>query len=244
MKKLISILMLVFSSFIFANSNSSSTSSLKTLKVTGTANISAPVDTIILNIFNKDTKPTYAKSLEASKYALVQFKQELLLKGFQEKDLKTINFNITTNYENYKDEKGNSKKRFLGYQYSHNMKISFKLDNSKLSEVLNSLKTIKGKSEFYLNYTIKDTEKIKNKLLSKAVENTKTKANILASASNVNLKNIINIDYSFNHKNNFISPFRGEMKMLGSNISSDSIMNITPEDLKFQDTVTITWEIN
>lgn len=240
MKKLITTIMLVFSSLIFANVNNPL---IRSLKVTGIASISAPVDTIIIHIQNSNTKKTYNDSLNSSKIALLEFKKMLLLKGFNEKDLKTINFNITTNYENYKDSNGNYKKRFLGYKYSHNMKLSFKLDNSKLTEVLTSLNTIKGQSEFYLDYKIEDTEKIKNKLLAKAVENTKNKAKILATTSEVNLGKIININYSFNQADNFISPFRGEIKMLGSKMSSNSILDINPDNLKFKDTVTITWEI-
>ncbi|MFK4786172.1 SIMPL domain-containing protein [Fusobacterium sp. MFO224] len=244
MKKLISILMLVFSSFIFASSDANSASMMRTLKVTGTAYISAPVDMVVIHISNKDTKRTYEEAFEASKNALIKFKHELLSKGFKEKDLKTVDFNINTKYENYKDENGNYKKRFLGYQYSHNMKLNLKLDNSKLTKVLNSLKTIKGQSEFYLSYKIENTDKIKHKLLEKAVENAKNNSKIIASASDVDLKKIISIDYSSSQINSSVSPFRGELKIMGTNLNSDSILDINPENLKFEDTVTISWEIN
>lgn len=240
MKKLITILMLVFSSFIFANNNNNR---IKTLKVTGTASITAPVDTIIIHIQNSNTQKTYSDSLDSSKIALIEFKKQLLLKGFNEKDLKTVSFNIATNYENYKDSNGNYKKRFLGYKYSHNMKLSFKLNNKKVTEVLTSLNKIKGHSEFYLNYKIEDTQMIKNKLLAKTIKDTKNKAKILATASEINLGEIININYSFDQTNNFLSPFRGEVKMLSSKMNSNSILDINPDNLKFQDVVTITWEI-
>ncbi len=123
------------------------------------------------------------------------------------------------------------------------MKLSFRLNDSKLVDVLTSLNTIKGNVNFYLDYKIEDTEKFKNELLIKAIENTKNKAEILANTSGVTLEKIININYSFNEPNNFISPFRGENKILGAKMSSDSLLTINPEDLKFKDTVTITWEI-
>lgn len=239
MKKLITGLMLIFSILTFADNNPL----IRTLKVTGTANILVPVDTITIHITNSDTKKTYENSLNSSKAALIEFKKQLHLNGFNEKDLKTVNFNINTDYENYKDNNGNYKKRFLGYKYYQSMKLSFKLNDSKLTQVLTSLNTIKGNTEFYLDYKIEDTEKFKNKLLIKAIENTKNKAEILANTSGVTLEKIINIDYSFNETNNFISPFRGENKILGAKMSSDSLLNINPEDLKFKDTVTITWEI-
>lgn len=239
MKKLITAFMLIFSILTFADNNPL----IRTLKVTGTASILVPVDTITIHITNSDTKKTYENSLNSSKAALIEFKKQLLLKGFNEKDLKTVSFNINTNYENYKDNNGNYKKRFLGYKYSHSMKLSFRLNDSKLVDVLTSLNTIKGNVNFYLDYKIEDTEKFKNELLIKAIENTKNKAEILANTSGVTLEKIININYSFNEPNNFISPFRGENKILGAKMSSDSLLTINPEDLKFKDTVTITWEI-
>jgi len=239
MKKLITAFMLIFSILTFADNNPL----IRTLKVTGTASILVPVDTITIHITNSDTKKTYENSLNSSKAALIEFKKQLLLKGFNEKDLKTVSFNINTNYENYKDNNGNYKKRFLGYKYSHSMKLSFRLNDSKLVDVLTSLNTIKGNVNFYLDYKIEDTEKFKNELLIKAIENTKNKAEILANTSGVILEKIININYSFNEPNNFISPFRGENKILGAKMSSDSLLTINPEDLKFKDTVTITWEI-
>lgn len=239
MKKLVTAFMLIFSILTFADNNSL----IRTLKVTGTANILVPVDTITIHITNSDTKKTYENSLNSSKNALIEFKKQLHLNGFNEKDLKTVNFNINTDYENYKDNKGNYKKRFLGYKYYQSMKLSFKLNNSKLTQVLTSLNTIKGNTEFYLDYKIENTEKFKNELLIKAIENTKNKAEILANTSGVTLEKIININYSFNETNNSISPFRGENKILGTKLSSDSLLNINPEDLKFKDTVTITWEI-
>ncbi|MGO2119044.1 MAG: SIMPL domain-containing protein [Fusobacterium sp.] len=239
MKKIITGLMLIFSILTFADNNPL----IRTLKVTGSANILVPVDTITIHITNSDTQKTYENSLNSSKTALIEFKKQLHLNGFNKKDLKTVNFNINTDYENYKDNNGNYKKRFLGYKYYHSMKLSFKLNDSKLTQVLTSLNTIKGNTEFYLDYKIEDTEKFKNELLIKAIENTKNKAKILANTSGVTLERISNIDYSFNETNNFISPFRGENKILGAKMSSDSLLTINPEDLKFKDTVTITWEI-
>lgn len=239
MKKIITGLMLIFSILTFADNNPL----IRTLKVTGSANILVPVDTITIHITNSDTQKTYENSLNSSKTALIEFKKQLHLNGFNKKDLKTVNFNINTDYENYKDNNGNYKKRFLGYKYYHSMKLSFKLNDSKFTQVLTSLNTIKGNTEFYLDYKIEDTEKFKNELLIKAIENTKNKAKILANTSGVTLERISNIDYSFNETNNFISPFRIENKILGAKMSSDSLLNINPEDLKFKDTVTITWEI-
>ncbi|WP_163469769.1 hypothetical protein [Fusobacterium sp. IOR10] len=52
MKKLITAFMLIFSILTFADNNPL----IRTLKVTGTASILVPVDTITIHITNSDTK--------------------------------------------------------------------------------------------------------------------------------------------------------------------------------------------
>ena len=59
--------------------------------------------------------------------------------GFQRKDLKTVYFNVDTEYESYQDRDKSWKRRFEGYKYIHHMKIEFASDNKKLGQVLYAL---------------------------------------------------------------------------------------------------------
>ena len=41
--------------------------------------------------------------------------------GFERTDLKTLNFNVDTEYESYQDRDKSWKRRFMGYKYVHNI---------------------------------------------------------------------------------------------------------------------------
>ena len=71
--------------------------------------------------------------------------------GFQRKDLKTVYFNVDTEYESYQDRDKSWKRRFKGYKYSHRMKIEFEADNKRLGQVLYSLAHSSLKPEFSIS---------------------------------------------------------------------------------------------
>ena len=80
---------------------------------------------------------------------------------FREKDLKTVYFNVDTEYESYQDRDKSWKRRFKGYKYNHHMKIEFAADNKRLGQVLYALAHSSLRPEFSIEYTVADVEKCK-----------------------------------------------------------------------------------
>ena len=121
-------------------------------------------------------------------------------------------------------------------------KISVKPDTIKkiLGKVLYELAHCDVKVKFNINYTVKDKEKVKNDLLEKAVEDSTTKAKVLAKASGVKLKEILNIDYSWGEIDIYSSPMDDWMVC---EAKSSYDIDIEADDIDVQDTVTITWTI-
>jgi len=53
--------------------------------------------------------------------------------GFKKQDLKTNDFTINPDYEDFRDENGNYTRHFLGYKVNQSLSLSFPLDMETLS---------------------------------------------------------------------------------------------------------------
>lgn len=167
--------------------------------------------------------------------------------GFQRKDLKTVYFNVDTEYESYQDRDKSWKRRFEGYKYIHHMKIEFASDNKKLGQVLYALAHSSLKPEFSIEYTVADVETCKNELLDKAIEDSIQKAQVLTTAANVKLGEIQAIDYSWGEID-FVTKPMNEMRLMECTECEMSApaaydIDIEADDIDVTDTVTVVWEI-
>ena len=167
------------------------------IRVTGKGSISVKPDMIRLLLNLEDMYDTYDKTLEQSAVQVETLKDCFEKLGFQRSDLKTLSFNVDTEYESYQDRQKAWKRRFMGYKFVHRLKIEFEADNKLLGQVLYALAHAPIRPEFRINYTIKDTESAKNQLLGKAITDSKEKAKVLTEAAGVVLGDIITIDYSW-----------------------------------------------
>ena len=85
---------------------------------------------------------------------------------------------------------------------------------------------------------------MKKELLVRAVDVAKEKAEIIAAASSVSLKDIVNIDYSFSTVMVETRPLRmSKLCECSSKGSASYDIDINPENVNVSDNVTITWSI-
>ncbi len=147
-------------------------------------------------------------------------------------------------FESYK-ENNVYKNRFIGYKFTHVMKLEFESDNKRMGRILFTLAHCPLHPEFRISYTVKDPEAVKNEMLGKAVRDAVAKAGVLSTAAGVKLGEIQNVDYSWGEINFEIQAMRrvspaGPM-MADEGCSYD--MDIEPDDIDAEDTVTVIWEI-
>lgn len=169
----------------------------RTIRVTGKGNIPVKPDTIRLRISLEDIFREYDDALRHSADSVELLKDMFASLGYDRKALKTLYFNINTEYESYQDRDKSWKRRFKGYKYMHRMKLEFPADNKQLGKILYALAHCPVSPEFFIEYTVADPEAAKNELLGEAIKDSMAKANVLATAANVKLGNIVNIDYSW-----------------------------------------------
>ena len=217
----------------------------RTIRVTGKGKISVKPDTIRLRLSVEGIYPEYDETLRKSAEVVELLKDLVEQLGYERKELKTLYFNIDTEYESYQEKDKSWKRRFQGYKYVHRMKIEFPADNQKLGKMLYALAHCPVEPEFSIEYTVADPEAAKNELLGEAVKDSMAKAGILAAAANVKLGNIINIDYSWGEVD-FVSRPLEELSLRCCEDACEPTsynMDIEPDDIDMSDTVTVVWNI-
>ena len=212
----------------------------RTIRVKGKGSILVKPDAIKIAITAESSYWNYDETIEQSARCTRILRDAMQNAGLDPKKLKTSYFLINSKYDRYRDENGDYKEKFAGYEYEHRTYIEFDNDNKILGKVLYELAHCDVEVNFDIKYTVKDKEKVKNDLLEKAVEDATTKAKVLAKASGVKLKEILNIDYSWGEIEIYSSPMDD---LMVCEAASTYDIDIEADDIDVQDTVTITWTI-
>ena len=195
-----------------------------------------------------DVHKEYESTLSASAGDSELLRSELAKLGLKKDELKMLSFGVDTETKSYRDKNDNWQEKFIGYRYTHVMKIEFPSDNKRLGQILYMLANNSVlHPKFQFSFFVKDVETSKNELLGKAVTDAKAKAEVLTSAAGVKLLDILSIDYSWGEIDFEISPMRGDLgygeyKMALAEPAGYDI-DIEPDDIEVSDTVTVVWEI-
>lgn len=215
---------------------------MRTIRVTGKGKLKVHPDMTRITIDLEGQYKDYARTLQRSSEDTEALKKLLSRYGFERKDLKTLSFNVETVYDRY-EEKDVYKQKFAGYKYTHRMKIEFDSDNSRLGEILFGLASSELSPEFRISYTIKDPEAAKNELLGRAVRDSASKAAILSKAAGLELGEIQSMDYSWGEIDFEVRPMN-KLCMPDCDVGFGGYdMDIEPDDIDLEDTVTVVWEI-
>ncbi len=211
-----------------------------TVKGIGTASVKPDFIAITLNIVSKDKE--YAKSVEGANKRIELLQSAVVSSGFAKEDLKTLSFNVRTNYEGETDEHGRYRNVFAGYVCRYTLRLSFDMDAKKLAETLTAISNSGADAEFSIKFTVKEPEKISAELLRAATENARQKAEILCAASGVKLGTLLNINYNWTDINVY-SASAYTMEMERGAVSAGAVPEFEPEDINSSDSAEFIWEI-
>ena len=218
---------------------------MRTIRVTGRGQRKLHPDLTRITITLEGSFTDYEQTLQRSSEDTEQLRSLLGGFGFAPQDLKTLSFNVDTQYEGYQ-ENGVFRQRFTGYLFRHEMTLEFDSDNALLGRILYALSASPVRPTFQIGYTVKDPEAAKNQLLEQAVRDAAGKAAVLCRAAGASLKGIASIDYSWGQPNLETRPVNRLMMAEGAALRSAKAsldVNIQPEDIEVSDTVTVVWEI-
>ena len=217
---------------------------MRTIRVTGKGQLKVHPDMTRITVTLEGAGWEYGETLQRSSEDTERIRNLLVPFGFAGTDLKTLRFGVETVYESYKV--GDTyKRRFNGYQFTHVMKVEFESDNTRLGKILYALAKSSLKPEFSLSYTVKDPEAAKNELLEKAMRDAAAKAGVLSGAAGLKLGEIRNVDYSWGRIDFEVSPIARNLEMCEAlpSPAGGYDLDIEPDDIEVQDTVTVVWEI-
>lgn len=219
----------------------------RTIRVTGKGKLSVKPDLTRLVMTLEGIDRDYGEMLHLSSNYTDFLKDIFVNFGFKRSDLKTLYFNVDTQYSHYWDKKNDSKRRFEGYKFVHRMKVEFPIDNELLGKLLFALANCRVNPKFKIEYTIADKEKSKNELLASAVEDSKNKAEVLSKAAGVTLGDIQIIDYSWGEID-FVTRPMNDMIMecetrVAEPMGASYDLDIEPDNIDVTDTVTVVWKI-
>ena len=219
---------------------------MRTIRVTGKGKQQVHPDMTRITIELEGKNYDYGTTLKKSSESTEKLKELFAGFGFERTDLKTLYFNIDTEYESYKENEV-YKRRFDGYKYIHRLKLEFESDNKLLGRILYALAHSSLEPEFRISYTVKDPEAVKNELLGRAVQDAMTKAKVLADAAGLSLGDIQNVDYSWGRMEFEVQPMARGMGVddccMPPTCAEGYDMDIEPDDIDVEDTVTVVWEI-
>lgn len=216
----------------------------KRITVKGIGRATAKPDTIVLTMSLKSHAQEYDKAMEIAANSISNITKAIEGVGFEKDMVKTINFNVQTKYDSFKDRNGNYRSKFNGFLVCHDLKLEFDIDTKLLSKVLSVLARTEVNPELSVSFIIKDSTVINEEMLRSATENALKKAKVLCDASNVTLGNLILIDYNWGELNVCSNTsYNLNRECLLDTLYEDDI-DIEPDDIDVRDTVTFVWEIN
>ena len=209
---------------------------MRTLRITGKAVLSERPDTFIINFPIQEICGDHIDAMERLNAKVERLRDILSNNNLDPKLLKTSSFSVG------KEKKWNSKSDEyinLGYKASHSVSIELPLNQELMNNILLDLATQDLDIEFNIDFVLKDTKTLIERLIKNAIENAKENAELIATSTGVKLKEIINIDYSFNE----IRFIHSDLDMCLLESSEISLPDIEPNDVEAEKTITITWSL-
>lgn len=215
----------------------------RVITVKGVGSAKVKVDYIVVTLVLKSINEDYDETMIVESQKLNAVTDCLIKAGFDKKDIKTADFKVGTQHESIRDENGNYREMFKGYQCYHKLKISFDYDVSLLNKVLSAISKSASKPKVNISFTVKDQNAVSEELLKSACQDAKRKANILCEASGYRLGQLLKIDYNWSEvyyesRTEFDAP-----SFLRQRYFCEEDIDIEPEDIDASDSAEFIWEI-
>jgi len=234
--------MFLVSIFIIISVSSFAQSQIpRTISVQGYGQVSIKPDVANISFNLSSTNLDFKVAIDELNTKVNSLSKALRKAGVSKEDIHSSNYNVIKEYRhNYKT----GEKTFLGFKVSHSITLQIdsktKYVNKVFGAIIKSLKDV----ELNLSFGIKNLEQSKDLMIINAIKDANNKAEIMAKASNLELGEIISINYNtapvhYGGGNNRI--------MLSKRMSMDAtpvmVEDFNPANIKQSTTVDIVWSI-
>lgn len=239
MKRLV---ILTILSQITFNSFCQTEKELPKIEVVGTAKVLISPDVGELIIQITSLSMDFSQSIVGLNEKTKDVSKQVIGLGFKEGDIKTRDFDVQVNRVYRRQETIDS-----GYVAQQSVKVEFQNRKEMITRILNAFS--KSRTDFTLSFEFKLSEdlriKVQGELLRLSIKDAKNKAALIAEASGVKVKRIKEINYGTEYYAGMreVREHGEYLEMASAPAAASSLSGFTPNDLLFQDSVLITWEI-
>lgn len=206
----------------------------RTISVQGEAKCSLASNRVVLTINTEAGDAVYDKMVKLENKRSSLLLAAITAAGFAEKDLKTTDFRIDTEYT-YGE---NNEKKFGSYICHHGYNIEFDYTAEALGRTLAAVGKSGCDPHISIAFTVSDTEAARQALLSKMAANALERAAALAGASGQSVGRLLSISYRENTERPF-SPARFDNVAMRAAAFSE----ITPTDTVLAESAQFVYEL-
>lgn len=230
--------------------NGSNDSNFNVVTVSGTGEVSSIPDVVTINFTVKESSESVSSAQDLATTKINKITALLKEKGIEEKDIKTLDYNIYPKYEWQYDEifcpagrscPPNGRNVVIGYDVSQNTQLKIR-EIEKAGELLT---LIGGEEVSYvsgLQFSIDNEEALKEQARNLAIADAKEKAKKLAESLGVKLDDIVSYSEGENYP---IYGYGGEMKMSAASADNNlrEEIDLSVGENKITSAVSITFKI-
>lgn len=213
------------------------------ITVKGVGTVKTKPDFVYISLELNSLDSEYTAAVNKANERIEKLQNALSAEGYAKDDLKTLNFNVSTEYD-YVQKNGRNERIFRGYNCSYSLKLGFDFTAKALANTLTAIANSGADAEFSISFTVKEPEKVSEALLASATENARKKAEILCKASGKTLGELVSIDYDWSE----VSVYSDSGYALAAAprmMKADAcVPEFTPDDINSSDSVAFVWEIN
>ena len=209
------------------------------LQITGKGKLAIAPDLLIIAFEVKAQEWEYEKSIARLNDKVEQLRQILELENVDRKQLKTKDFSVNRDSSwNKKTEKS----EFNGFKASHSLELELPLEQGLINRLLGKVASSLDDLDFRINFGVKDAERHHQQVLKNAILKAKESAALIAEASGVQLREIIDIDCTIREIQ--IRSRSYDYRVYETeNQYEAATPDFEPDDIDVAESVTITWRI-
>jgi uncharacterized protein len=206
----------------------------RVIRVKGKGHVSVPPDCIQINLGLSVMHKEYREAMRLAGQSLEDIRQALARVELTREDIRTTRFNVSTKYT----EERYSPRIFEGYVIINELKIEIPQDSKLLGRVLSAIANCPANPELSIWYKVKDEAAIKEQLLRSAVQDAKAKAAVLADSAGITLGQMLSVEYNWGEVH-----IRHTVYGMGAMVREGPMVDLEPDTVDADDTVTVVWAI-
>lgn len=205
----------------------------RTITVTGAGTAFAAPDRVRIEGSISGKRSDYAQATAAAADSVRDLKKAVGDAGFDMDMVRTTRFSVRADYRSV-EENGERRNVFDGFVFNHGITFSIDAADDSLGRVLQAMFECENAPQFNVSYYVSDPSKPMASAREAAVKDARHKAKALAESAGVRLGQIVLINYASS-----CCEGSNMALMCGRSMGAD----ITPQDERFDDSVTVSWSI-